>query len=327
MKKIAIVNSSSFGQHFPDQLERLNKIGEVTRFTFPPDAAQSDLIDKLSDFDYIVASVTPFFKEEFFKACPKLKLISRHGIGYNNVDIASAEAHQVMVTIVSGIVEQDAVAENAIALLMAASRRVVSSTQAAKAGLWKNRAEFMGYQISGKVTGVIGLGNIGSKVGYILKNGFDNRVLAYDPNLSDEEIIKRGAEPATLEQIIEEADFISLNAFLSESNYHMIGAKELKKMKKSMILVNTARGALVDDKAVLDAVKNNEITAYASDVVEGEPVGAEYLLFGDDRIIISPHTSAYTWECLHGMGEKVVDDIEKVEAGKIPEVLVTKEAK
>jgi Lactate dehydrogenase and related dehydrogenases len=322
MKKIAIVNSSSFAEHFPEQLERLTTIGEVKRFNFPQDVEQKVLVENLKDFDYIIASVTPFFKKEFFEGCDKLKLISRHGIGYNNVDAKSAREHGVHVTIVEGVVEQDAVAENAIALLMGISRRVVESSKAAKEGNWKDRANFMGYQIRGKTTGIIGLGNIGSRVGSILKGGFKNEIFAYDPILGDEEIERRGAKPVSLETLLTESDFISLNAFLTEENYHMLNADAFQKMKDGVLIVNTARGALVDDKALLAAIESGKVAGYGSDVVENEPVGAEYFLFENERVVISPHTSAYTWECLRGMGEKVVDDVEKVNAGQLPEVLV-----
>ena len=116
MHKIAIVNSSSFGKYFPSHIERLKSLGKVEHFTFPADIAGKDLAEALAEFDLIIASVTPFFTKEFFDHHPGCRLISRHGIGYNNIDIHSASEHKCLVTKVEGWVEQDAVAENAIAL-------------------------------------------------------------------------------------------------------------------------------------------------------------------------------------------------------------------
>lgn len=322
MKKIAIVNSSSFGVHFDNQFKALEDIGEVKRFRYPIDVDAKTMADNLHDMDYIIASVTPKFTSEFFALCPKLKLISRHGIGYNNIDIEAAGKHGVLVTIVDGIVEQDAVAENAIALLMSVSRRVCKSYKAAREGNWHTRAYFMGHQLRGKTTGVIGFGNIGSRVGSIMKEGFHNRLLAYDPYVSDEDLIKRGAVPVSLETLLKESDFISLNAFLDEKSYHMIGKKEFSLMKKEVILVNSARGELVDLDALLHALDEKLITGYGSDVIEKEPVGKDYPLFQYDNVIISPHTSAYTWECLKGMGDKVVDDVVRTDQGKKPHLVV-----
>lgn len=325
MKKIAIVNSSSFGVHFSDHLERLKAIGTVERYTFPIDVDALTLAETIGDVEYIIASVTPTFPASFFAQMPHLRLISRHGIGFNNVDVKAATDHGVYVTIVPGLVEQDAVAENAVALLMSLSRRIVESYDAAKTGNWKLRSKFMGYQFSGKTTGVIGLGNIGSRVAAIMHGGFKNTILAYDPNKSAEQIRALGAHPVTLDELLSKSDFISLNAFLDGSSRHLLGEHEFSQMKPSVLITNSARGELVDLPALLQALDTKRIAGYAADVAEGEPVGPDYPLFKYENVILTPHTSAYTWECLRGMGDKCVDDVERVQQGLVPHNVVNQE--
>lgn len=235
--KIAIVNSSSFGKHFPDHIEKLKALGEVERFELPHDMRGKALAEKLMGYSVIIASVKPYYDREFFEYKDKTLLITRHGIGYDAIDIKSATEKGTLVTKVAGIVEREAVAENAIALLMDVMRRVREASLRVKEGKWQERASFMGYEIKDKVAGIIGIGNIGSRVAEILKYGFGAKVIAYDPNLSEEEIQKRGAQPVSLEELLQTSDIISLNASLNEKNYHMLSHKEFSMMKKNVLLL------------------------------------------------------------------------------------------
>lgn len=322
MNRIAIVNSSSFGNVFPEHLERLKQIGDVEFFRFPKDITGIELADKLKDFNYIIASVTPFFKRDFFEHHPGCRIISRHGIGYNNVDIQAATDNQTYVSIVEGIVEQDAVAENAIALLMNITRRQTPAIQSIKQNEWHTRAEYLGYQVRNKVVGIIGYGNIGSRVGSILKGGFDCNVLAYDPNITEDQLRKLGVTPVTFDRLIEESDIISLNAYLSKDNYHIISKDVISRMKKNVIIVNTARGELVDNDAILEVLESNHLFGYGADVVENEPIDARHPLLTHENVVITPHISAYTYECLRGMGDKCVNDVERVAKGLKPNHLI-----
>ncbi|WP_029689388.1 D-isomer specific 2-hydroxyacid dehydrogenase family protein [Thermoanaerobacter sp. A7A] len=323
--KIAIVNSSSFGKHFPDHIERLKALGEVERFELPHDMRGKALAEKLMSYSVIIASVKPYYDREFFEYKDKTLLITRHGIGYDAIDIKSATEKGTLVTKVAGIVEREAVAENAIALLLDVMRRVREASLRVKDGKWQERASFMGYEIKDKVAGIIGIGNIGSRVAEILKYGFGAQVIAYDPNLSEEEIQKRGAQPVFLEELLQTSDIISLNASLNEKNYHMLSHKEFSMMKKNVFIVNTARGELIDTEALIKALKEGKVAGAGLDVVEGEPIDENHPLLAFDNVIITPHTSAYTYECLRGMGDKVVSDVEKVLRGEIPDGVINKE--
>lgn len=317
--KIAIINSSSFGRRFPDQMERLEKIGEIERFTFAIDTPGKELAEKLNGFDILISSVTPFFTREFFEHKDETLLISRHGIGYNNIDIEAATEKGTVVTIVAPLVERDAVAENAVAGLMAVMRQTIPAEKAAREGRWADRAQFVGHQITGKTVGVIGFGNIGSRVGEILKYGFNTRLLAYDPNQSEEELAQKGAESVSLDELLRQSDILSLNALINESSYHLLSDREFGLVKKGVYITNAARGELMDQAAVLRALDNGTIAGLAADVIEGEPIDENHPFFHYENVIVTPHTSAYTYECLRGMGEKVVSDVERILNGEKPE--------
>jgi phosphoglycerate dehydrogenase-like enzyme len=323
--KIAIVNSSSFGMYFPEHIERLKRVGKVKRFEFPPNIDGKTLAKKLKGYSVIVASVSPRYDEEFFANKDETILITRHGIGYDNIDVESATKKGVIVTKVQGEIEREAVAEMAIALLMAVMRRLMEASLFVRKGRWKERARFIGWEIKGKNVGIIGFGNIGSRVGEILKNGFSANVLAYDPYLSEEEIRSKGAKPVSLEELLRNSDIISLNASLNPENYHMLSFKEFSLMKEGIILVNTARGELIDEEALLDALEKGKVAGVGLDVVEGEPIDKNHPLLRFENVVITPHTSAYTYECLRAMGENVVCDVERVFKGEIPEEVINKE--
>jgi phosphoglycerate dehydrogenase-like enzyme len=322
---IAIVNSSSFGRIFPEHIQRLEALGKVERFEVPKDMGGKELADKLKDYPIIIASVTAQYNREFFENMDEVRLITRHGIGFNNIDVNAATEKGTIVTKVQALVEREAVAENAVALLMDVMRKVRPASRAAKEGKWNERAKFIGHEIKDKVAGVIGLGNIGSRVGEILKNGFNARLIAYDPILSAKEIRNRGAEPVSLEELLKTADIISLNAFVDKESYHLLSEKQFSFMKKGVYIVNAARGELMDEKALLKALDDGTIGGVGLDVVEGEPIDENHPLLKYENVIITPHTSAYTYECLKGMGDKVVDDVEKVVRGEKPEGVVNTE--
>lgn len=323
--KIAIVNSSSFGRIFPEHIEKLKKLGQVDRFDLPKDIGGKALAEKLMGYSVIIASVTALYNKEFFEKKDKTLLISRHGIGYNNIDVPSATEKGTFITKVDAPVEREAVAENAISLLMTVLRQIVPASLKVKESKWAERSKFMGCEIKGKTAGVIGLGNIGSRVGEILKYGFNADLVAYDPNLSDEEIRKKGAEPVSLEQLLKRSDIISLNASVNNTSYHIISEKEFSLMKKGVYIVNTARGELMEQNSLLKALDEGIIAGLGIDVVEGEPIDEHHPLLSYKNVVVTPHTSAYTYECLKGMGDKVVDDVEKVLIGEKPDNVINSE--
>ncbi len=323
--KIAIVNSSSFGVFNPEHLKRLEKIGDVDRFIVPKDIPGDKLGEILKDFHVIVASVLPNYDKKFFEKVENLLLIARHGIGINNVDIDAATKKGVLLTKVNGIIERQSMAEHTITLLLSVARRLIPAYLAVKDGKWSERVRFVGYEIKGKRVGLIGIGNIGRQVAYILKHGFSAEVYAYDPGLAPSEIRERSAEPISFEELLKTSDIITLHAPLLPETYHMIGDKEFSLMKDNAILIDTARGELIDTDALIRVLESGKLFGVGMDVVEGEPIDGDHPLLKFDNVIIGPHIGAYTHECLGGMGDKVTSDVERLFGGEKPDEMVNPE--
>ncbi|WP_238859059.1 D-isomer specific 2-hydroxyacid dehydrogenase family protein [Clostridium sp. YIM B02569] len=317
--KIAIVNSSSFGKIFPEHIDRLKEIGAVDYFQVDNEMNGKELANLLSGYNIIIASVTPFFTKEFFDYKDELLLITRHGIGYNNIDIDAAKEHDTIVTIVPALVERDAVAENNITNLLVVLRKTMESSNRVKADRWEDRAEFVGHALFNKTVGVIGVGNTGSCVVEIVRNGFRCNVLAYDPYKSDLYLQTYGARKVELDELLTSSDIICLCANLTKESYHMISKNEIEKMKDGVYISNSARGALLDENAVIEGLKSGKIAGFATDVLEEEPGRKSHPYLAFDNVLITPHTSAYTIECLEQMGNKCVTDVEQIVQGILPE--------
>lgn len=325
--KIAVVNSSSFGKVFPEHIQRLQAIGPVNYFSFDSEIGGEELAKALAGYNIIIASVTPFFTKEFFENKDELLLITRHGIGYNNIDLAAAKEHQTIVSIIPALVERDAVAENNVTNLLALLRCTVESMTQVRADQWEKRADFVGRALFNKTVGVIGVGNTGSCVVEILRNGFRCDVLAYDPYKSALHIQSFGGKKVELDELLAKSDIICLCANLTEENYHMISFAEVAKMKDKVYLSNSARGALLDEAAIVSGLKSGKIAGLATDVLEEEPGSKDHPYLAFDNVVMTPHTSAYTLECLEEMGNKCVTDIERITKGLLPDRAVQAQSK
>jgi Phosphoglycerate dehydrogenase and related dehydrogenases len=307
--RIAIVNSKSFGV-YTDALQKLSSIGEVVKIEVPKDISGKDLASKLNGYHFIVASVTPKYDREFFEHNKNVVMIVRHGIGYDNIDIKAAEEKGVIVARVPGWREREAVAEHTVALILSALRYIPQAYGAVQAGKWSDRAKFIGKELSSLTIGVIGFGNIGSRVAEILRKGFNAKIIVYDPFASKEKVIEYGYVYANnLCELLKTSDIITLHAALTPENYHMINEEAFKCMKEGVIIVNTARGELIDENALIENLEKKKVLAVALDVVEGEPIDANHPLLKYDNVIITPHIAAYTWEALKGMDDAVVEAI------------------
>ncbi len=316
--RTAIVNSSTFGQNFNDLMERLRSLGPVESFQFESGVKGKKLARELENYQFVIASVTPNFPEEFFDENQDVKLIARHGIGCDNVDLEAATAAGVLVTRVGHRSERDAVAELTLSLIMTCIRDVIPANQAVEEGQWDRRKEFIGTELSGMKVGIVGYGNIGSRVGEIINEGFRADVTAYDPNIADAVIEKTGVKPAGFEEVLSNSDLLSFNASLNDENYHFIGEEEFELMKDDVIIVNTARGELIEESAFINALESGKVRCAGVDVLEEEPPDSSSELRQVDNLYVLPHVGSYTEKSLRAMDEKMVEDIEKLVAGEVP---------
>jgi len=174
---------------------------------------------------------------------------------------------------------------------------------------------------------VIGVGNTGSCVVEILRNGFRCEVLAYDPYKSALHIQSYGGKKVELDELLAKSDIICLCANLTEENYHMISFEEISKMKDQVYLSNSARGALLNEEAIVSGLKSGKIAGLATDVLEEEPGHKDHPYLAFENVVMTPHTSAYTMECLEEMGNKCVTDIERIVKGLLPDRAVQAESR
>lgn len=324
--KIAVVNSQSFGRYFPEQIEKLEILGGVDFYrNINPSIDGKELAKKLQQYEYIIPSVTPRFNRDFFENTPNLKLISRHGLGFNNIDVDAATDYGVYVTKIVGEYERDTVAELSVSFITSLIRHVIPATNALKSENWDKKADFFGSELHSLTVGIIGLGNIGSRVAEILHNGYGTKVISYDPNVSENIMETHHAQKVKLEDLLKESDVISLNASITESSIYMLGTSEFNKMKDGVMIANTARGELLIEDELVEALRKGKVKSYASDVFEAEPIPEDSPLKEFSYNILTPHIGAYTDLSLKAMGDKCTTDIELVSKGQKPKQIINKE--
>lgn len=307
--RVAIVNSKSFGR-FTDAVSRLAKRCIVDQIEVAKNILGKELAEKLSGYHFVIASVTPRYGEDFFKTNSDVVMILRHGIGLDNVDLKAAEEHGVKIVAVPGYKEREAVAEHAVALMLSALRRVVEANDSVRKGEWQERARFVSRNISSLTIGILGFGNIGSKVAEILRKGFGAKVIAYDPYVQEVKMRALGVDPVkSVAELMAESDIVTLHTNLTPETYHIISRETLKGARRGIIVVNTARGELIDQDALVEALEKGIVSAAALDVVENEPIGLEHPLLKYSNIVVTPHIAAYTLEALAAMDETIVEAI------------------
>jgi glyoxylate reductase len=232
---------------------------------------------------------------------PQVKAISQMAVGYDNIDIAAATERGIPVGNTPGVLT-DTTADFAWALLTAAARRIVEGDKFTRSGKWKTWGpiDFLGPDITGSTLGIIGFGRIGQAMAKRAW-GFDMRVLYFDHQRRPEAEQQYGAEFADLDTLLQESDFVSLHTVLSEETYHLINEARLRKMKPSGILINTARGPVVDPEALYRALHSGTIAYAALDVTEPEPIQAADPLLSLDNIIIAPHIASASFQTRNKM--------------------------
>lgn len=246
----------------------------------------------------------------------RLKIVAKHGSGVDNIDIAAATRKGIMVTNTPGA-NADAVAEYVLALALTTARRVAMSDRFLRGGIPGQAQD--GIELGGKTLGLIGLGDIGSKTGRLFKSAFSAQVIAYDPYAPKSAFEQCGARQlADIATVLREADVISLHVPLLDSTRHLIGADELNMMKPTAILVNAARGGIVDESALHAALSTGRIAGAASDVFEAEPPPSSHPLLSLDTFVGSPHIAGSSREALRRMGFGAARAVLAALAGDIP---------
>jgi D-3-phosphoglycerate dehydrogenase len=267
--------------------------------------SQSDLVAIVADYDGIAVRSATKITADVIGAAKKLKVVGRAGIGVDNIDVAAATAAGVIVVNTpSG--NSITTAEHAIALMMALARDLPAANASTHAGKWeKNR--FLGTELYGKTLGLIGAGNVGAIVADRAK-GLKMKVVAYDPYLSPQRAIDLGIEKVELHDLLGRADFVTLHTPLTAETRNIISAAAIQRMKKGARLVNCARGGLVDEHALKAALDSGHLAGAALDVFEEEPATSN-LLFGNEKVVATPHLGASTMEAQENVALQVAEEI------------------
>ena len=246
-------------------------------------------------------------------AAPKLKIVSRHGVGYDNVDIDACTRCGVVVTTV-GEANSQSVSEHAIAMMLYLCRFLYRTNAEMDDGQWK-RTTLIGTELFEKTLGIVGLGRVGSRLAKHAA-GFDMEIIAYGPYLAADTCAGHGTRKVDLQTLLQESDYISLHLPLNANTRCLIGAKELALMKETVILVNCARGGIVDEHALYDALVKKRIAAAGVDVFEDEPLAGGHPLVNLPNVCHSPHVAGQTAESLVRVSLQTAENILTVLRGE-----------
>ena len=257
--------------------------------------------------------------EEILQKAPKLKVVARHGVGYDDCDVDALTRHKVYLVYTPDVLS-DAVADMTIALILACNRKIVQADRYVREGWAKGTTGYPDYgvDLKGKTVGIIGLGRIGYQVAKRCAKGFDMKVIYHDIRRNEKAEKELGAERKSLEEVLRESDFVSIHLPLTPQTRGFIKEKHLRMMKKTAYLINTARGAIIDQKALTKVLMENAIAGAGLDVFEKEPVPLDEALLKLKNVVLTPHIASLTKEARGAMALCNAESIAAVLKGKIP---------
>ena len=280
---------------------------------YKPEITPEDLVKEIPGYDGLVIRSRTNVTAEVLKAAKKLKVVGRAGVGLDNVDVKTATKMGVIVMNTPGG-NTVSTAEQSFAMLMSVARWIPQASQSMHEGRW-DKKKYTGVELNNKVLGIVGLGRIGSEVA---KRGlvFGMQVMAYDPFMSAEVSKRLGITPATVDEICQRADFITVHTPLNDQTRGILGAEQFAKMKKTVRIVNCARGGIVDEAALLEALKSGRIAGAALDVFSEEPLPKDHAFRSVDNLVLTPHLGASTGEAQEGVAKEVAEQIVDALSGK-----------
>ncbi len=264
------------------------------------------LREALQDCEGLIVRSETKVTAELMDAAPRLRVVGRAGVGVDNIDVAAATAR--------GVVVMNApdgntmtTAEHTLALLMAMARRIPQAVASLRAGRWE-RKRFIGVELQGKTLGIVGLGRIGRVVASRAR-AFGMSIVAYDPFIQPEQARDLEVETTTLEEVLARADFLTIHTPLTADTRSLLGRDAFARMKQGVRIINCARGGLVDERALLEAIKEGRVAGAALDVFEEEPPSADHPLIAREEVIATPHLGASTMEAQEGVAFTVAEQM------------------
>lgn len=302
-------------------LNLLKEHFEVDVYTGETLITKEEILNKSKDVDAIISPLSTQIDREIIDQSEKLKIIANYGAGFNNIDVEYAREKGIDVTNTPKA-STNSTAELTMGILLAVARRIPEGDQLCRTKGFNGWAPlfFRGREVSGKTVGIVGLGEIGSAVARRAK-GFDMDILYTGPNQKPEQEKALGATYVSFDELLEQSDFITINAAYSDKLHHMFNKETFKKMKKTAYVINASRGPIVDEQSLVDALNAKEIEGAALDVFEFEPKITDALK-SMDNVVITPHIGNATFEARDMMAEIVANNTIKKLNGETPDYIV-----
>lgn len=309
----------------PSAMKLLESVGAVV---WAPERTEKKLMSRVQGATVIAAEYNRITGNVMDAAKGTLKGIVAYGVGYNHIDVTATSERGLYVANCKGS-NAEAVAELAVTLMLNISRGIHVGDRFVRDGRWRSDQSgklprtLKGKELARKTLGLVGMGEIGRRVARIAK-GFEMKILVFDPYLSLETIRQAGAEPADLPTVMREADYVSVHVPLSEETAGLIGETEIALMKPTAYLVNTARGAVVDDKALVSALRGKKIAGAALDVFSVEPLPACSQLLKLNNVVLTPHIGGVTEEAIARVSGMTAEECVRIARGELPINLVNR---
>jgi phosphoglycerate dehydrogenase-like enzyme len=253
----------------------------------------------------------------------RLRVVARHGVGYDSVDIPAMSRAGIVVTHTPSSMPRP-VATTALTFVLALAGKLMLKDRLTRSGRWNERMDNMGRGLTGRTLGVVGAGRIGMELLRMART-FDMKLIAADPFANEIDLGYVGARKVALDELMRESDFVVVCCLLDARTRHLIGARELALMQRDAYFINVARGPIVDEKALIDALAGGRIAGAALDVFEQEPVDPANPLLRMDNVIVTPHSLCWTDECFHNMASTGLKSIADALAGRKPEYVVNRD--
>lgn len=307
-----LITAPGFAHDDPEPIEILKRQGwDVCLNETGRAYSRDDLIQKIRDADAVLLG-TETFDREVIDAAKRLKVISRYGVGVDNVDVLYAKEKGIQVCTAAGA-NATAVADMALAMMLAVSRKLTALDAQVRQGDW---TEPVGIELGGKILGIVGFGNIGAQVASRAR-GFGMEMIAYDAYPNRKLAEETGVHMVdSLEALLKAADYVTLHVPHIQSTHHMIGRQQLSMMKDGAVLINTARGGVVDEAALAEALKAGKLYGAGLDVFEQEPLPLDSALLECPNVVLAPHTSADTVESARKVSlaaaNNIIKNLEKI---------------
>ncbi|MCI2424669.1 D-glycerate dehydrogenase [Candidatus Acetothermia bacterium] len=306
---------------FAEEIERLRAAGHTVemRDHLGP-ISHAELLMKITTAEALICLLSERIDAEVIAAAKNLKIIANLGVGYDNIDVKAARTAGIIVTTTPGALTE-ATADLTFALLLAAARRIVEGDTFVRAGEfrgWELIGPQLGLEVYGKTLGVVGMGKIGTAVARRGRLGFGMKVLYHNRGRNKVAERELDALYVPLERLLDESDFVCVHTPLTPQTHHMFGRQEFTRMKDSAILVNVARGPVVDEKALVWALETGEIAGAGIDVYEEEPVVHPGLINLRERVVLAPHIGSATEATRRALAKIAVDNVLQVLTGALP---------